>query len=329
VTRTLATLWLAICVLLPLCIAQTANAHAIDAATLTLAEQAPGRFHVQFQAGSQALQKELLVPAIFPRPCRLQGSLLECGSAGLSGEIQFPWLNGTLTRLQVVIERQSGEHLLRVVTASSPVLTVYGISSTRWGAAKAVLADHVLLGIEHILRGFDHLCFVLALLVLVQSRTKLFATITAFTLAHSLTLALTALGLVQVPTAPVEALIALSIVHVCVECLRPSTGLTSQTSLTSRAPWLVAFSFGLLHGLGFASALLEVGLPDRHLGLALFGFNLGVEFGQIGVVLVVSGVLVLGAKLGLARPWVRTTAVYLMGSIAAHWSLDRLFSIFG
>jgi hypothetical protein len=322
-TRCTINLCAALILALPLWLARPAQAHAIDAATLTVVEEAPGRFHVQFQSGSQALQKELAAPAVFPAPCRLLGASLECGAAGLSGEIHFPWLVGTLTRLQVVIERQNGERLLRVVTASSPHLTVYGISASRYEATKAVLVDYTKLGVEHILGGFDHLCFVVALLVLVRSRTKLLWTITAFTLAHSLTLALTALGVVQLAPAPVEALIALSIVHVCAECLRPG-----QT-LTRRAPWLVAFSFGLLHGLGFASALLDVGLPEKHIALALLGFNVGVELGQLGVVLFVGGVFALAVRSGWARVWITHSVVYAMGAVAAFWSIERLLGMFG
>src|SRR5204863_3481547 len=123
-------------------------------------------------------------------------------------------------------------------------------------------ADYVRLGVEHILTGYDHLLFVVALTLLVRKRRPLVATITAFTVAHSITLASTVLGLVSVPSAPVEATIALSIVLVCAECLRPGD------SLTRRAPWLVAFSFGLLHGMGFASALAEIGLPEKHIPAA-------------------------------------------------------------
>jgi hydrogenase/urease accessory protein HupE len=160
------------------------------------------------------------------------------------------------------------------------------------------------------------------LALLVRRGRRLVATITAFTLAHSLSLALTVLGLVHVASPPVEASIALSIVLVCVECLRPGD------SLARRAPWAVAFSFGLLHGLGFASALLDIGVPEQHVPAALFCFNLGVEMGQLGVIAAVMGLRGLVTRLRLARPWMRPGLIYAMGSLAAYWSLDRIGAIF-
>jgi hydrogenase/urease accessory protein HupE len=297
--------------------ARTAQAHPIDAASLTLTEVQPGRFTVHFQAGSGTLQRQLTTPADFPRSCRLDGAYLTCGPSGLVGTIQFPWLEGTLTRLMVEIEWLDGARLLRIVTASARTLTVYG------GGGSALVADYTRLGVEHILTGFDHLLFVVALTLLVRKRRPLVLTITAFTVAHSLSLAATVFGLVSVPAAPVEAAIALSIVLVCAECLRPGD------SLTRRAPWLVAFAFGLLHGLGFASALLEIGLPEKHIAAALFCFNVGVELGQLAVIGAVLAVRALAIRLRLGRAWVARGAIYAMGATAAFWSLDRLVAVFG
>ena len=162
----------------------------------------------------------------------------------------------------------------------------------------------------------------IALTILARRRGPLLATVTAFTVAHSLTLAATALELVEVPSAPVEALIALSIVLVCAECLSPAD------SLTRRAPWLVAFAFGLLHGLGFASALLEVGLPERHLPSALLSFNVGVELGQLAVIAIILAVRAAAERGKLARPWALRGLVYAMGSVAAFWTLDRVMAVF-
>jgi HupE / UreJ protein len=144
----------------------------------------------------------------------------------------------------------------------------------------------------------------------------------AFTVAHSLTLACTALGVLSVPVAPVEATIALSIVLVCAECLSPTE------SLTRRAPWLVAFAFGLLHGLGFASALLEIGLPEQHLPTALLCFNLGVELGQLSLIGLVILTRALFARTKLERAWQARALVYANGGIAAFWSLDRILAVF-
>src|SRR5262249_39937697 len=152
------------------------------------------------------------------------------------------------------------------------------------------------LGIEHILTGFDHLMFVLAITVLVRRRKSLVLAITAFTVAHSLTLAATVLGWLVLPSAPVETTIALSIVLACTECLRPSD------SLARRAPWLVTFAFGLVHGMGFASALLETGLPEKHVPSALLFFNVGVELGQLGAILAFLIVGWLGSRIEKRPP---------------------------
>jgi hydrogenase/urease accessory protein HupE len=307
---------------LVLCLPGLALAHPIDSASLSLSEVSPGHFLVRFQAGSQALQDQLPSPAEFPKPCRLEGENLDCGPSGLSGTLKFPWLEGTLTRLMVDIEWSDGSRLLRVVTASTPSLTVYGVPASGILSLSPLLVDYIGLGIEHILGGFDHLSFVIALTLLVRQRRLLLATITAFTLAHSLTLAATALGALDVPSAPVEAMIALSIVLVCAECLRPAD------SLTRRAPWLVAFAFGLLHGLGFASALLEIGLPERHLPSALLSFNVGVELGQLAVIAIVLAARALAERLNWRRARMARALIYAMGALAAFWSLDRIVAVF-
>ncbi len=179
------------------------------------------------------------------------------------------------------------------------------------------------LGVEHILLGIDHLLFVLALLLIVRDAWTLLKTITAFTVAHSITLALATLGLASVPSAPVEAAIALSIVFVAAEGLR-----AGPASLTVRYPWLAAFAFGLLHGFGFAGALAELSLPAREVPLALLCFNIGVELGQIlfvGVVLVVRHAL---RRLPGRRPaWVSAIPGYAIGTIAMLWLMERLDGI--
>jgi len=260
---------------------------------------------------------------VFPNGCQLDGQYLDCGKRGLSGRIAFPWLEGTLTHVMVDIEWQGQPRLLRTVTASSPSVLVDSAATSGLGFVWSLAADYVALGVEHILTGFDHLLFVVALTLLVRQRRALIVTITAFTLAHSVSLAATVLGVIHVPSPPVEASIALSIVLVCAECLRPAG------SFTQRAPWLVAFAFGLLHGLGFASALLEIGLPERHVPLALLFFNVGVELGQLGVIAVVIGIGLLAARAGQRRAWLRPSVIYAMGTLAACWSLERVVAVFG
>lgn len=297
-----------------------AQAHPVDAATLTLQEVQPGRFALQFQVGSPALRQAIPAPALFPAPCHIEGDFLDCRPSGLAGTLQFPWLDGTMTRLMVDVEWLNGARLLRIVTASARSLTIYG--STGAGSLTPVVLDYVRLGVEHILTGYDHLLFVVALTLLVRRRKTLVATITAFTVAHSLSLAATVLGVISIPAAPVEATIALSIVLVCGECLR------ADDSLTRRAPWLVSFAFGLLHGLGFAAALMDIGLPAQHIPAALFCFNVGVEVGQLAVIAAVIMLRALARRGPLARPWMARAFVYVMGAVAAFWSLDRLTAVF-
>jgi hydrogenase/urease accessory protein HupE len=297
--------------------------HELDSASLSLTQIEGGNFVVRWHASSRTLNEDLGTAVSFPRPCRLEGARLACGPAGLVGEIAFPWLEGTLTRVVVDVEWRNGTRLLRVASPGSPRVRIYGIPTTGLRALAPIVVDYTSLGVEHILTGFDHLLFVVALTLLVRRGRQLLATITAFTLAHSVSLALTVLGLVHVPSPPVEASIALSIVLVCGECLRPTD------SLTRRAPWAVAVAFGLLHGLGFASALLDLGVPEQHVPTALLCFNLGVELGQLAIIAVVIGLRWLVKRLRVARDWMRPVLIYGMGSLAAFWSIDRLRTVFG
>jgi hydrogenase/urease accessory protein HupE len=183
---------------------------------------------------------------------------------------------------------------------------------------------YLALGVEHILAGVDHLLFLLALLLIVRGLKRIAATVTAFTLAHSLTLAASTLGFVDVPGPPVEAVIALSIVFVASEIVR---GLRGEQALTARAPWVVAFGFGLLHGFGFAGALAEVGLPQKAIPLALFTFNVGVEIGQLMFVaaMLVTGALLARLPVRLPR-WTAWAAPYAIGTVAMFWVAERVAS---
>ncbi|MDQ2643530.1 MAG: HupE/UreJ family protein [Myxococcota bacterium] len=299
-----------------------ASAHSIDAATLTLTEVAEGKFAIDWQTTAKTLEG-LREPAQYPKTCRRDGALLDCGPLGLSGTIEFPWLEGGESRVTVLIDWLSGSRLLRIVNGRAPSLTVYGIpASAGLRFLEPISVDYTRLGVEHILAGFDHLMFVLAVTILVRERRALLLAITAFTLAHSLTLAATVLGWLKLPSAAVETTIALSIVLACVECLRPAD------SLMHRKPWLVTFAFGLLHGMGFASALLETGLPERHVPWALLFFNVGVELGQLAAIAVF---LTLGwsfTRIERRPAWSTRAFVYAMGSTAAYWSLERALAMF-
>jgi hydrogenase/urease accessory protein HupE len=301
----------------------SADAHSFDAATLTLTEVAAGKFALDWQTTAPTL-RELREPALFPKSCQQRGELLDCGPRGLVGTIEFPWLAGGESRVTVLIDWQNGSRLLRVVNGRSPSLTVYGIpASAGLRFLAPIAADYTRLGVEHILSGFDHLMFVLAVTILVRHRRSLVFAITAFTLAHSLTLAATVLGWLRLPSAAVETTIALSIVLACAECLRPSD------SLAQRAPWLITFAFGLLHGMGFASALLETGLPEQHVPTALLFFNVGVELGQLAAIAAFVAVGWLWTRFERRPAWSTQAFVYAMGVTAAYWSLERGIAMFG
>jgi hydrogenase/urease accessory protein HupE len=237
---------------------------------------------------------------------------------GLTGTmVTIDGLDATFTDVLLRLERADGTEITHRLTPAAPSYVI----EAEPGRGQVALT-YFILGVEHILSGVDHLLFVLALLMVVVGWRKLVGTITAFTIAHSITLALAALGFVHVPGKPVEAIIALSIVFVAAEIVRGRMG---NPGLTARLPWIVAFTFGLLHGFGFAGALSEIGLPQSAIPLALFTFNVGVEAGQL---LFVGGVLVLhfvGRRMQPTPPeWAWRIPTYAIGGIAAFWMIDRV-----
>lgn len=243
---------------------------------------------------------------------------------GLAGHaIEFPGLATTRVDVLVRVVRADGTTQLGRVT---PIEGRFEVRATP--GAYEVARTYTLLGIEHILSGVDHLLFVLALVLLVDGTRRLLWTITAFTVAHSITLAAASLGVLSVPGPPVEAIIALSIVFVASEIVRARQG---RPGLTQRRPWLVAFTFGLLHGLGFAGALAEVGLPDGQIPTALLFFNLGVEIGQVIFVLAVLAIGALahwGAQhWSTYRPgYAWRVLPYSIGGLASYWVFERVAS---
>jgi hypothetical protein len=185
-----------------------------------------------------------------------------------------------------------------------------------------VARSYVALGVAHILGGLDHLLFELALLLIVRGTGRVATTVTAFTLAHSVSLAAATLGFVRVPQPPVDAAIALSIVFVAAEIVH---GLRGSPGLTARAPWTVAFGFGLLHGLGFASALAEAGLPEHAIPLALVCFNVGVEIGQLCFVAAIAPLVALVRRVSAPWPrWLDAVPAYAIGSVAMLWLIERV-----
>jgi hypothetical protein len=296
-----------------------AFAHELKPAVLSLREIEPGRF--DFSWNAPVGQRELRAPIRprFPEHCTVTARRLDCGARGLVGEVIFDGLESSVHRVIVQIVWHNGSSRTELVSEARPRVEVRGLTAAaQFGELGGLALAYVKLGVEHILTGFDHLLFVLGLLLLVGYGRLLVWTITAFTLAHSLTLAAGVLGVVTPPRGPVEAAIALSILLVAVECLKPGP------SLTRRAPWAVAFGFGLLHGFGFAGALAEIGLPPGQVPLALASFNVGVELGQLAVMALA---LVLARLLLSVTQRVRrleTPLVYVMGTVAAYWTFERV-----
>ena len=324
-------------VLLPI----AALAHDVRPGYLSLIERADGanRFDVLFKVPANA-ETQLALEARLPPACReiaardwqaVAGATVErwtvdCGAAGLeSGEIAIGGLELTLTDVLVHVEWRDGGRLSAVLRPEAA--SVRAARGEGEGKATVPAIGFLRLGVEHILGGIDHLLFVLCLVLLVDGARRLLATITAFTLAHSVTLALATLGVVRVPSRPVEASIALSIVLLAVELVRRWRG--EDAGSTVRRPWLVSFAFGLLHGLGFAGALSAVGLPAGDIPLALFLFNVGVEVGQIAFVAVVLAViatwrwLVRRGSFVVPR-WAPLVPAYAIGCVAAAWLLERV-----
>jgi len=241
------------------------------------------------------------------------------GPEGLEGgTIQVHGLSATMVDVLVRVELSDGRVVSTMLRPDSPSF-VFSAKD-----AGPTVGNYFGLGVEHILFGIDHLLFVLALILIVRGVGLLVKTITAFTIAHSITLGLATLGVVNVPSAPVEAVIALSIVFVAAEIVRTQRG---QVGLTARAPWIVAFTFGLLHGFGFAGALGEVGLPSKEIPLALLLFNIGVEAGQLAFVVIVLAVIAVANRFRLPQmlpQWVRLAPPYAIGSLAMYWVIQRI-----
>jgi hydrogenase/urease accessory protein HupE len=231
-------------------------------------------------------------------------------------------LDKTIMDVLVNIQLLNGAQYSQLISPDQPFYKIPAEPSN-W----QVIKSYLILGIDHILLGIDHLLFVLALILVTSGKWRIIKTVTAFTIAHSITLSLAALGIMNIPIPPVEAVIALSIVFLAREILLHKPG---QASLTYKMPWLIAFTFGLLHGFGFASALSETGLPQSAIPLALAFFNVGVEVGQIIFVLIVLGFAYVLNKLPLTiPPWLRKSPAYLIGSLAFYWVIDRVLGFWG
>jgi hydrogenase/urease accessory protein HupE len=296
----------------------SASAHEMTMAEMELRETAPGQFLWQWTASGNFPAGDELTP-VWPSGCSADIGVLRCEKDGLRGELEVKGVGARYSAAMIKVFWLDGQTRVYTLTKGHSVVQLYGSADDRRGMSE-IAGAYTVLGIEHILSGFDHLLFVLALLFLVGFHRQLLLTITAFTAAHSLTLALSALNMITLRSPPVEATIALSIVLVAAEALN------DQKTLSRRWPALVAFMFGLVHGLGFAGALKDIGLPQQHLSVALLTFNVGVELGQLCVV---------GLAFALYRALhkyprfvlSRTPALYAIGGIAAYWSIARIVNI--
>jgi hydrogenase/urease accessory protein HupE len=307
-----------------------ASAHEVRPAYLELRETAPGTYSalwkVPAQAGNLRLGIYVKLPADTrqlsePRGQMVGGAYLErwefARDGGLAGQvIRIDGLASTRSDALIRFTSLDGASQTHRATPDNPQVSLAAVAS-QWSVA----GTYTVLGIEHILLGIDHLLFVFALVLLVKSRRKLVGTITTFTVAHSITLAAATLGFMHVPGPPVEACIALSIVFVAAEIVHRRTG---RRGITERWPWVVSFVFGLLHGLGFAGALSEVGLPQQAIPLALLFFNIGVELGQLAFIAILLAAIATLHRLPLRWPdWGWRLAPYAIGSVAALWVIER------
>jgi len=312
---------------------QTVDAHRLQPAYLEINEQGAGKFSILWKRPFVSGRSMNIYPQL-PAACSnitepvvqtlasgtVERWLVDCGDSGITNKtIVIEGLSSTQTDTLLRIQLIDESMHTTVLRPDSPSFLVPAKASK-----SRVAGSYLLLGIEHILGGFDHLLFVLGLLLIVRNTMLLIKTITSFTLAHSVTLAMATLGFVHVPQAPVEAVIVLSIIFLATELAKQHRG---ETGLTTRAPWLVALCFGLLHGFGFAGALTEVGLPQSDIPLALLFFNVGVEVGQLMFVTGVLFVTWMIKKMNLRWPvWIEHAPAYAIGSLAAFWFIQRTMS---
>ncbi|HEY8518780.1 MAG TPA: HupE/UreJ family protein [Gammaproteobacteria bacterium] len=327
----------ALIVLAALLGAAPAAAHRLSPAFFGLTESEPGVFAVQWKVSISGGLAAALEPRI-PEGCTLNGAVrtydiadarvqlgeLACPD-GLDGvPFEVAGLPSTQTDVLLRVGYLDGSSYTARLTPDAPSTVI----AARQGAGN-VMRTYLVLGVEHILLGIDHLLFVLALLLLVRGVRRLVVTVTAFTAAHSITLGAATLGFVRMPQAAVEATIALSILFLASELARRDDGAAPRgADLTARFPWIVAFSFGLLHGFGFAGALSEIGMPQESVPLALLFFNVGVELGQL---VFIAAVLALGVVLRRARlpapAWWPRAVAYGIGTVAAFWTMERTAAI--
>ena len=326
---------LTLTVVVAVLLAGAAHAHEVRPGFLELRETSPETYSVLWKhpAGGEV---QISIAPVFPRDCSFRtpdrqqltpGAVIVRGTlrcqGGIGGKtVTIAGLEATITDVLIRLHNADGRLESHLVRPTSPSVTLGGTTTT----GQRVIA-YLQLGVQHILLGVDHLLFVLGLLLIVQDRWMLVKTITSFTVAHSITLAIATLGYASAPLPPLNAAIALSILFLGPEIVRVWRG---ETSFTIRHPWVVAFAFGLLHGFGFASGLTAMGLPPGEIPLALLFFNVGVEIGQL---------MFVGLVLALARSftvleirwprWAQLVPGYAVGTLGAFWFIQRTVILFG
>ncbi len=317
---------IAVAALLLAALAPGAGAHDFNPGVLSLVETSEGHFQLAFTPPVDSTGSELDVGVEFPSACRRTEGAVDC-SGGLAGSLSFTHLDSARLKVVVRIQWLDGGEQEALVDGRDPHLAIER-------RPHRTLLPWIRLGVEHILGGADHLAFLLGMLLVLDLTLdrRLIATVTAFTVAHSLSLALAALDIVRLPQVPVEAAIAASVVLVAHEALHPE-----RATATRRWPWLVAGLFGLVHGLGFAGALARIGLPANAVGTSLLGFNLGVELGQLAVVVAAVGlarvahlrrgdsVLERDRRAGRAQRGM----AYVLGSLGCAWFLAQAAHLLG
>lgn len=300
---------------------------------LEIKESKPNHYSVLLKLPAKDGQK-LPIDMLIPKECALtlpktshlvnnaylESWQMKCNEGLVDKTLFLKGLKSTGTEALLRLELLSGvSHSILLNPAKSFYRIAKGESSWQ------IVQTYTWLGITHILLGFDHLLFVFALLIIVKNMRRLLWTLTAFTLAHSLTMAISTLDIVHIPQAPVEAVIALSILFLAMEIIHEKQG---KAGLTSLYPWLIAFIFGLLHGFGFAGALAEIGLPQQAVTLALIFFNIGVELGQIMFVATVVLIVVILQRFTYPAflDKLQTAVVYMIGGVSAFWLIQRTLS---
>jgi len=299
-------------------IAPWGHAHELSLAEINMYEFKPGVFQWAWATPAKGKSPSEALKLQWPPGCLSNDQVVQCsGEKGMMGKLEVEGLGKSYSAVLLNIKWKDGGKKVYTLTAAQPSVFLFGGANDERESMEIAEA-YLGLGIEHILTGWDHLCFVFSLLLLVSFKKRLISTITFFTLAHSITLALSALDIFTLRSAPVEVTIALSIMLVCYEALK------TQSSLTHRWPEVVAFAFGLLHGMGFAGALKEIGLPAENIFMALLTFNVGVEMGQLAVILISWFLYKMWQR------WVhisfnpRVTFLYAIGGFSMFWTVSRV-----